>query len=33
MNINVVDIKNKEIEKFDINFDENTVINLSLIHI
>ncbi len=27
MNINVVDIKNKEIEKFDINFDENTVIN------
>ena len=27
MNINVVDIKNKEIEKFDINFDEDTVIN------
>jgi len=27
MNINVVDIKNKEIEKFDINFDENTIIN------
>ena len=31
MNINVVDIKNKEIEKFDINFDENTVIKRKVI--
>jgi len=27
MNIGIVDIKNKEIEKFDLNFDDNVEIN------